>query len=89
MDVITYTDARNSFKDVLDRAINDRDPVIITRKKREAAVVMSLEDYNSIQETLHLLRSPNNARRLMESIARLEAGEGEEHALIQPEGEPA
>lgn len=89
MDVITYTDARNSLKDVMDRAIHDRDPVIITRRKGEAAVLMSLEDYNSIAETLHLLRSPANARRLMESIARLEAGEGEVHDLIRPEGNPA
>lgn len=84
MDVITYTDARNALKDVLDRAINDREPVIISRRKREAAVVMSLEDYNSMQETLYLLRSPNNARRLMESMAELESGGGEVHELIRP-----
>ena len=84
MDVITYTDARNALKDVLDRAINDREPVIISRRKREAAVVMSLEDYNSMQETLYLLRSPVNARRLMESIAEMEAGGGEAHELIRP-----
>lgn len=84
MDVITYTDARNALKDVLDRAINDREPVIISRRKREAAVVMSLEDYNSMQETLYLLRSPNNARRLMESMAELESSGGEVHELIRP-----
>ncbi len=84
MYVITYTDARNALKDVLDRAINDREPVIISRRNREAAVVMSLDDYNSMQETLYLLRSPNNARRLMDSIAEMEAGGGEVHELIRP-----
>ena len=85
MDVITYTDARGSLKDVMDRAIHDREPVVITRRRGEAAVLISLEEYNSIQETLHLLRSPRNAQRLMDSIARLEAGEGEEHDLVHPE----
>lgn len=85
MDVVTYTDARGSLKSVLDRVTHDKEPVVITRKQGEHAVVMSLEDYNALTETLYLLRSPANARRLMDSIAELEAGGGEEHELIYPE----
>lgn len=78
MDVISYTDARASLKDVMDRAIHDRSAVVITRKNREAAVMISLDEYNAIQETLHLLNSPENTRRLRRSIAQLTAGDGTE-----------
>ncbi|MEO1639461.1 MAG: type II toxin-antitoxin system prevent-host-death family antitoxin [Pseudomonadota bacterium] len=76
MDVITYTDARASLKDVMDRVIHDRVEVIVTRKNREAVVMLSLEEYNAIQETLHLQRSPTNVKRLHAAIAQLDAGEG-------------
>lgn len=76
MNVITYTDARASLKEVMDRVIHDREEIVVTRRNREAVVILSLEDYNAIQETLHLLRSPENARRLQRSIAQLDAGEG-------------
>ena len=82
MDVITYTDARNTLKDVMDRAINDRENVVITRRHGEAAVLMSLDEFNAIQETLHLLSSPRNAARLLASVARLDAGQGDEHDLL-------
>ena len=78
MDVMTYTDARASLKDVMDRVINDRVEVVVTRKKREAVVVMSLDEYNAIQETLHLQKSPANVRRLQVAIAQLDAGKGME-----------
>jgi len=78
MDVITYTDARASLKDVMDRVIHDRVEVVVTRKKREAVVMISLDEYNAIQETLHLQKSPENARRLQAAIAQLNAGEGAE-----------
>jgi antitoxin YefM len=81
MDVITYTDARASLKDVMDRVIHDNVDVVVTRKKREAIVMISLEEYNSIQETLHLQRSPENARRLQSSIAQLDAGKGTERDI--------
>lgn len=81
MDVMTYTDARNELKSAMDRAIHDREPVVITRKNREAAVMISLDEYNSMVETLHLLRSPENARRLRRSIDQLEAGNGTEREL--------
>lgn len=78
MDVMTYTDARASLKSVMDRVINDRAEVIVTRKHNEAVVIISLEEYNAIQETLHLQRSPANARRLQASITQLDAGHGTE-----------
>ena len=81
MDVITYTDARASLKDVMDRVIHDHVEVVVTRKKREAVVMISLDEYNSIQETLHLQKSPENARRLQSSIAQLNAGKGTERDL--------
>jgi len=81
MDVMTYTDARASLKDVMDRVIHDHVEVVVTRKKREAVVMISLDEYNSIQETLHLQKSPENARRLQSSIAQLNAGKGTERDL--------
>ncbi|HEY4546179.1 MAG TPA: type II toxin-antitoxin system prevent-host-death family antitoxin [Pedomonas sp.] len=78
MDVMTYTDARGSLKKLMDRVIHDREPVVITREKNEATVMISLDDYNAIQETFYLLRSPSNARRLCSSMDQLEAGSGQE-----------
>lgn len=78
MDVMTYTDARANLKDVMDRVINDHVEVVVTRKRREAVVMISLDEYNAIQETLHLQKSPENARRLQSAIAQLDAGNGSE-----------
>lgn len=83
MDVLTYTDARKELKSVMDRVINDAEEIIVTRKNRESVVVVSLEAWNSIQETLHLLSTPNNAARLRAAIAQLDAGSGEERGLIE------
>ena len=81
MDVMSYSDARASLKDVMDRVIHDRTEVVVTRKKREAVVVISLEEYTALQETLHLLKSPENASRLRRAVAQLDAGEGTERDL--------
>ena len=83
MDVINYSDARAQFKGVMDRAINDKHEVVVTRKKGEAVVVVSLEAWNSINETLHLLSTPRNAARLRSSIAQLDAVDGDERELIE------
>ena len=83
MDVMTYSDARAQFKGVMDRAINDKQEVVVTRKNGEAVVVVSLEAWNSINETLHLLSSPRNAGRLRTAIAQLDAVDGEERELIE------
>jgi len=81
MEVLTYSDARSELKRVMDRVILDREPVTITRKNREAAVMVALDEYNAMVETLQLLRSPENARRLRRSIEQLDEGAGTERAL--------
>ena len=83
MDVMTFSDARAQFKGVMDRAIIDKQEVIVTRKHGEAVVVVSLEAWNAINETLHLLSNPRNATRLRASIQQLDADKGQEHELIE------
>jgi antitoxin YefM len=84
MEVVTYSDARANLKDVMDRVVADKTEVIVTRQKAEAVVMISLAEWNSISETLHLLSSPRNAQRLRESIRQMDAGKGVEHDLIVP-----
>lgn len=72
MEAITYTEARNGLAAALDRVVNDRDITIITRQKGEAAVLMSLKDYESLTETAYLLKSPANARRLLKAVEEVE-----------------
>lgn len=76
MKAITYTAARESLASTMNSVCTDHDPVIITRNRDQAVVMMSLEDYESLQETAYLLRVPANARRLLDSIAELKRGEG-------------
>lgn len=83
MEVMTYSDARAQLKGVMDRAIHDKQEIIVTRKKGEAVVVVSLETWNAVNETLHLLSTPKNASRLRASIAQLDAGSGEERELAE------
>jgi len=82
MTVINYTEARNNLKSVLDGVVNDADYTIINRRDAEDTVVMSLEYFNSMQETLYLLRSPNNAEHLRKSIAQYRDGKVKERELI-------
>ena len=84
MDVDTYSDARAKLKEVMDRVIADRTHVVVTRQKAEAVVMVSLSDWNAMQETLHLLSTPKNAERLRESIRQLDKGGGTERELAQP-----
>jgi len=72
--IVTYTEARNNFKDTMDMVCSDHEPVIISRQRGQSVVILSLEDYNSIEETLYLLRSPENARRLEEAKSQIQAG---------------
>ena len=83
MDAITYTAARANLAGTMDRVCNDHEPIIITRNTQQAVVMMSLDDFNALEETSHLLRSPKNARRLLESIATLDAGHGKERNLAK------
>ena len=81
MDVLTYSDTRANLKEVMDRVVRDRTPVVVTRQKAEAVVMVSLSDWNAMEETLHLLSTPANAERLRASIRELEAGGGVERKL--------
>ena len=76
MDAITYSSARANLASTMDRVCNDHEPLIITRNGEKAVVMLSLEDYKALEETAYLLRSPANARRLLNSIAQLNAGRG-------------
>ena len=84
MDVITYSDARANLKDVMDRVVEDRTQVVVTRQKSEAVVMVSLSDWNAMEETMHLLSTPANAGRLRSSIRQLDAGKGTERQLVKP-----
>jgi antitoxin YefM len=68
---------------VLDGVTNDREEVIITRAGHESVVIVSLADYESLRETAYLMRSPANARRLLDAMERLEADRGQAHALVE------
>jgi len=83
MDAITYSTARAKLADTMDRVCDDHEPIIITRNGQQAVVMMSLDDFKSLEETAYLLRSPKNARRLLESIATLEAGTGVKRRLAE------
>ena len=83
MNAITYTEARENLATTIKKVCRDHDPVIITRKRENSVVMMSLDDYESLQETSYLLRSPRNAQRLLESIKELKEGKGKERKLIE------
>ena len=83
MKTISYSESRARYAEVLDGVINDREEVGVTRSGHDPVVIVSLEDYESLRETAYLMRSPENARRLLDAMERLEAGRGEVHDLIQ------
>ena len=81
LDAISYSEARKNLASLMDSVCDDSDVVVITRRKARPVVLMSLDEYNSIQETAYLLRSPANAERLLESIAELQQGKAVPRAL--------
>ncbi len=83
MKAITYTTARQNLAKTMEKVCKDHAPVVVTRKFSESVVIMSLEDFESLEETAYLLRSPKNTRRLIESIAQLENGRGIEKDLAE------
>lgn len=83
MDAITYSAARANLASTMDRVCNDHEPLIITRNGEQSVVMLSLEDYQSLEETAYLLRSPANARRLLSAAAQLAAGKGTERDLSE------
>ena len=81
MKAVNYSEARQNLASVMDAVCQDHDPMIITRQRGESVVMLSLEDYEAMQETAYLLRSPANAARLAESIAQI--GASQERSLIE------
>ncbi len=83
MKTMSYTESRARYAEVLDAVTNDREEVIITRAGHDPVVIVSLDDYESLRETAYLMRSPANARRLLDAMERLEAGGGDTRDLIE------
>jgi len=83
MDAITYTAARANLAKTMDRVCDDHEALIITRNGEQSVVMLSLDDYKSLEETAYLLRSPTNAKRLLAAMEALEAGKGKERKLAK------
>ncbi|MPY82086.1 MAG: type II toxin-antitoxin system prevent-host-death family antitoxin [Actinophytocola sp.] len=83
MRTMSYSESRAKYAETLDSVVNDREEVVITRAGHEPVVMVSLDDYESLKETAYLLRSPENARRLIGAIERLETGGGEQRDLVE------
>ena len=77
MSTITYSMARDHLAEVWDKTVSSREPVIVSRRGAESIVMLPLEEWEGLQETARLLRSPANARRLLAALNRLESGEGD------------
>jgi len=84
MNSCSFTDLREHLRERLDEVHTSRTPLLVTRQGAASAVVLDKEEYDGIMETLHLLRSPKNAERLLRSIAEVEAGKTGTHDLIDP-----
>lgn len=84
MDVISYSDTRARLKEVMDRVVADHAPVVVTRQKAESVVMVSLSDWNAMEETLHLLSTGANQTRLLDAVRQLDSGAGEARDLIEP-----
>ena len=80
---MTYSESRANYAATLDSVLDDREEIVITRAGKDPVVIVSLDDYQSLKETAYLLRSPENARRLLGAIENLERGEGTEHDLVE------
>lgn len=76
MKTMSYTESRARYAEVLDSVIDDREEIVITRAGHEPVVIVSLADFESLRETAYLMRSPANARRLLDAMERLESGNG-------------
>jgi len=83
MDTINYSTFRSNLASVLDKVNDDHVPVLVTRQNGKPAVILSLEDYKSFEETAYLMASPTNARRLNQAIAEVEAGQVIQHEMLE------
>ena len=84
MDVVSYSEVRANLKGIMDQIVNDRTHVVVTRQKAESIVMVSLEDWNAIEETMYLLSNRTNADRLRQSIEQLDGQGGKERRPIEP-----
>lgn len=78
-----YSESRAHYAETLEADVDDREEVVITRAGHEPVVIVALSEYESLKESAYLLRSPENARRLLASIDRLEHGGGVERDLLE------
>ena len=83
MDAITYSTARANLARTMDRVCEDHAPLIITRNGEQSVVMVSLDDYQALEETAYLLRSPANAKRLLAAVTQLADGAGKERSLVK------
>ncbi len=83
MDAKSYSAVRKDLANIMEKVCDDHSPLIVTRKNARAVVMISLEDYNAIEETAYLLRSPANAERLRQSIKQAEGGKLVQRGLIK------
>lgn len=83
MDVVNYTDFRKHLKRNLDNVSDNDEVVVVSRSQNKNVVVLSLKEYNSLNETIHLLSSDKNRQRLSEAIKEMESGSSFKHDLIE------
>ncbi|MYW67950.1 type II toxin-antitoxin system prevent-host-death family antitoxin [Streptomyces sp. SID8379] len=83
MRTMTYTESRAKYAETLNAVVDDREEVIVTRAGREPVVIVALAEYESLKETAYLLRSPENARRILQAIENLENGDGTVRELVE------
>lgn len=89
MKTLSYTESRARYAEVLDSVVNDREEVVVTRAGHDPVVIVSLAEFESLRETAYLMRSPANARRLLDAMERLESGAGVERQLIEADEDDA
>lgn len=82
MKTMSYTESRARYAEVLDSVIDDREEIVITRTGHEPVVIVSLADFESLRESVYLMRSPANARPLLDAMERLESGDGQVRDLL-------
>ncbi len=82
MKTMSYTESRARYAEVLDSVIDDREEIVITRAGHEPVGIISLADFESLRETAYFMRSPANARRLLDAMERLESGDGQTRDLL-------
>lgn len=88
MRVVNFSDARNNLKKVIDDVVDDSDYTVISRRDAPDAVLLSLDSFNSLMETVHLLKSPANAAHLARSLAQMESGKAVERELVADDEQP-